>query len=251
MMQMPETIVQTPLDQPEPLPFPYNQSTYCRYERIEQRIETVRTLVVNTLLHDERDLSDVARREGARTPRRTSRASDTFRSRAQQHRRQRHPAVREPVTRQVHLSEVTEAAAEFRPQAIVLSGTLSDFDYYDPEMLKRFAEFIRTTNIPVLGICGDTSSSASASARTARRSTTRSRASGAPTASSSTSTASSGSPTRTTRSLRASTTATQDSGRTTRPRAASCASGRTTASNSTACPKASTSSRPPSRAATR
>jgi GMP synthase (glutamine-hydrolysing) len=155
MMQMPETILHTPLDQPEPLPFPYNQTTYCRYERIEQRIETVRTLVVNTLLRDERDLSDVARREwGAHAS--ANLARERYISGLALHNIVSNVTrlVREPVTQEVHLSEVAEAAEEFRPQAIVLSGTLSDFDYYDPEMLRRFSDFVHTTRTPVLGICG-------------------------------------------------------------------------------------------------
>jgi GMP synthase-like glutamine amidotransferase len=155
MMQMPEIMEQTPLDQPESLPFPFNQRNYCPYERIEQRIETIRVLVVNTLLREESDLSDVARREWG------ERAEGNLA-------RERYISglalanivgnvtrlVREPETTEVHLSEVTAAAKELRPQAIVLSGTLSDFDYYDPEMLSRFGDFVRTTKTPVLGICG-------------------------------------------------------------------------------------------------
>lgn len=54
-----------------------------------------------------------------------------------------------------HLSEVSrESIAEYAPDAVVLSGTLRDFDYYDPAMLQRFREFVTTTDIPVLGICG-------------------------------------------------------------------------------------------------
>ncbi|MCA1633514.1 MAG: gamma-glutamyl-gamma-aminobutyrate hydrolase family protein [Acidobacteria bacterium] len=155
MMQMPEIMEQVPLDQPEPLPFPFSQRTFCPYERIEQRIETVRVLVVNTLLREESDLSDVARNEWGR------RAAANLA-------RERYISglalgnivnnvtrlVRVPATNKVHLSEVAEAAAQFQPQAIVLSGTLSDFDYYDPEMLRQFSDFIRTTRTPVLGICG-------------------------------------------------------------------------------------------------
>src|SRR5205085_12655580 len=62
--------------------------------------------------------------------------------------------VEEPEIRVAHLSEAVEAAGEFAPEAIVLSGTLSDFDYYDPEMLRRFARFAVKTTIPILGICG-------------------------------------------------------------------------------------------------
>ncbi|MDQ3817348.1 MAG: hypothetical protein M3362_06615, partial [Acidobacteriota bacterium] len=35
-----------------------------------------------------------------------------------------------------------------------LSGTLRDFDYYNPEQIERFGEFIRSTRTAVLGICG-------------------------------------------------------------------------------------------------
>ena len=43
-----------PIDKPEPLPFPFNQRAFCRYEPIEKRIETARVLVVDDLLRDER-----------------------------------------------------------------------------------------------------------------------------------------------------------------------------------------------------
>jgi len=36
----------------------------------------------------------------------------------------------------------------------VVSGTLRDFDYYNPAVLETFAEFIRPCRIPVLAICG-------------------------------------------------------------------------------------------------
>ena len=42
----------------------------------------------------------------------------------------------------------------FRPDAIVMSGTFSDFDYYNPDHLDRFKSFIKQTKIPVLAICG-------------------------------------------------------------------------------------------------
>ena len=40
--------------------------------------------------------------------------------------------VKHPKTLTVHLSEVADAAEAFTPDAIVLSGTFSDFDYYNP-----------------------------------------------------------------------------------------------------------------------
>ena len=62
--------------------------------------------------------------------------------------------VKEPVTKIVHVSELPSAVEEFQPDAIVLSGTLRDFDYYKTELLSGFSDFIHHTPIPVLGICG-------------------------------------------------------------------------------------------------
>jgi GMP synthase-like glutamine amidotransferase len=62
--------------------------------------------------------------------------------------------VQNPKTLTVHLSELPEAARYFRPDAIVMSGTYSDFDYYNPDHLQKFAGFIKNTKTPVLAICG-------------------------------------------------------------------------------------------------
>lgn len=137
------------------LPFPFNQQTFCRYEPVEQRIEKARVLVVDNLLRDEGDLSEVARKEWGQAL-------------AAELRRERMIAgmaienilnnisrlVKQPDTRVAHVSEVAEVAAEFAPDAIVLSGTLRDFDYYTDAILEDFAHFIRETKIPVLAICG-------------------------------------------------------------------------------------------------
>lgn len=138
-----------------PLPFPFNQQTYCRYETIEQRIDDARILVVDNLLRDERDISPVA-------------ISEWGPNLASQLKRERMIAgmaieniltnisrlVKRPTTEVAHLSEVADAAKEFQPAAIVLSGTLRDFDYYKQSMLDSFGEFIRATKTPVLAICG-------------------------------------------------------------------------------------------------
>ena len=137
------------------LPFPFNQQTYCRYEPVEQRIEEARVLVVDNLLRDERDLSTVARAEWGNAL-------------TVQMRRERHIAgmaienivdnisrlVKRPTTEVAHLSEIGTAAETFKPDAIVLSGTLRDFDYYQQSILDEFGQFIRHTKIPVLAICG-------------------------------------------------------------------------------------------------
>src|SRR5215217_783836 len=127
-----QTTQHAPEERPDSLPFPYSQRPYCPYEPFEKRIRKIRVLVVNDLLRDESDLSDTARREWGE-------------SAAAKLERERYVSglavdnivnnikrlVVEPVVRVAHLSEAAEAAREFRPQAIVLSGTLSDFDYYD------------------------------------------------------------------------------------------------------------------------
>ena len=136
------------------MPFPF-QHTFCRYEPIEKRIEKARVLVVDCLLRDEDDLSDVARSEwGPAT--------------SAQIKRERYIAglalenilgnverlVKKPVTEVAHLATIATVAKKFKPDAIVLSGTLRDFDYYNPTALETFGDFIRTTKIPVLAICG-------------------------------------------------------------------------------------------------
>src|SRR5258707_1045550 len=62
--------------------------------------------------------------------------------------------VKQPATRIVHITALAETVDDFHPDAIVLSGTLRDFDYYKPEILDNFRRFIRETPTPVLGICG-------------------------------------------------------------------------------------------------
>jgi GMP synthase (glutamine-hydrolysing) len=136
-----------------PLPFPFK--TFCRYESIEKTIEAARVLIVDNLLRDEGDVSDVARHDwgkeiSAELKREREIASLAMQNIVTNVKR----LVKQPATRVSHVSEVAQAAAEFKPDAIVLSGTLRDFDYYRPEILETFARFITRTTLPVLGICG-------------------------------------------------------------------------------------------------
>src|ERR687893_1252098 len=110
------------IDKPEPLPFPFNQRPFCRFENIEKRVEAIRVLVVNSLLCEDEDASDVARAElGAKLPRRLEReryistlAVDNILGNVRR-------LVERPETQVVRLAEVASAAADFRPQAVVLS----------------------------------------------------------------------------------------------------------------------------------
>jgi len=139
----------------ELIPFPFTQQTFCRYEPVEQRIPAARILVLDSLLRDEADLSDVAR-------------EDWGEMLVAQLRRERLIAgmaienilnnvsrlVQNPTSEVAHVSAVAEAAEQFQPDAIVVSGTLRDFDYYQQSIIDRFGSFIRKTKIPVLAICG-------------------------------------------------------------------------------------------------
>ena len=141
--------------QSEKLPFPYNKSTYCRYEPIEKTIDHAKVLIVNDLLRYESDLSPLAHEDWDGTTKAkleferkvSSMACNNIAKNVLR-------LVKNPKTMTVHLSELADAAERFRPDAIVMSGTFSDFDYYNPDHIARFREFIHKTKIPVLAICG-------------------------------------------------------------------------------------------------
>jgi GMP synthase (glutamine-hydrolysing) len=137
------------------LPFPFNQHTFCRYEPIEKSIDGVRVLIVDNLLRDEGDLSDVARAEwGKEAAGHLKRERQIAELALQNIISNVQRLVKQPEARIVHVSALAAVAAEFQPDAIILSGTLRDFDYYRPEILSDFTDFIRVTTTPVLGICG-------------------------------------------------------------------------------------------------
>lgn len=143
------------VNQSESLPFPYNKSTYCRYEPIEKKVGHAKVLIVNDLLRYDSDLSDLAREEW----------QDSKESKLEFERMVSGMAcnniarnvlrlVKNPRTMTVHLSEIADAVEKFCPDAIVMSGTFADFDYYNPVHIASFTKFIRETKIPVLAICG-------------------------------------------------------------------------------------------------
>lgn len=143
------------LNTTEPLPFPFNQRTFCRYEPIEKSIDSIRVLVVDNLLRSEDDLSEIGKfelgkRAGSEIARERYIASLALENINNNITR----LIKNPEYHNVHLSETARAAEEYKPQAIVLSGTLRDFDYYRQEHLDSFKDFITHTTIPVLGICG-------------------------------------------------------------------------------------------------
>ncbi|HEX5603019.1 MAG TPA: hypothetical protein VFX63_10735, partial [Pyrinomonadaceae bacterium] len=137
------------------LPFPFNQQNFCRYEPVSQSIDEARVLVIDNLLRDERDLSSVARAEWGETLAAEMRRERLIAGMAVENILNNiSRLVKSPTTEVAHLSEVATAAKSFAPHAIVLSGTLRDFDYYQPSILDEFGQFIRETKTPVLAICG-------------------------------------------------------------------------------------------------
>lgn len=137
------------------LPFPFNKRTFCYYEPIEKRIDHARVLIVNCLLRYASDLSPLASQDWGDTVETKLRFERKVSSLACNNIAQNViRLVKNPKTLTVHLSEVAEAARDFAPDAIVISGTFSDFDYYNPAHLESFRAFITDTKIPVLAICG-------------------------------------------------------------------------------------------------
>ncbi len=139
----------------EDLPFPYNRRAFCRYEPIEKRIRHARVLIVNCLLRYESDLSPLALEEWKETIDSKLRFERRVSSMACNNIAQNViRLVQNPKTLTVHLSEVAQAAKDFSPDAIVLSGTFADFDYYNQAHLESFRSFVNETKIPILAICG-------------------------------------------------------------------------------------------------
>ncbi len=121
-----------------------------------RRIGAIRVVIVNNLIHEEADFSDVARAEPDFNEQAWLKRDRYISSLALPNIEQNVMNLAdEPEVLTLHLSEVTaEAIADFDADAVVLSGSLRDFDYYRPEMIAQFGEFVRSTTVPILGICG-------------------------------------------------------------------------------------------------
>ena len=137
------------------LPFPYNKQPYCKFEPVVRSIDHAKVLIVNSLLRYESDLSPMAHSEWNGSLAGKLRFENKVSALACNNIAQNvNRLVLNHKTMTVHLSEVSQAVRDFRPDAIVMSGTYSDFDYYNPAHMAAFKEFIHSTKIPVLAICG-------------------------------------------------------------------------------------------------
>jgi len=139
----------------EELPFPYNKQAFCKFEPVARSIPHAKVLIVNSLLRYESDLSDLARDEWASNIDSKLRFENKVSSLACNNIAQNvNRLVQNHKTMTVHVSELAQAVRDFEPEAIVMSGTYSDFAYYNADQLAAFSEFIHSTKIPVLAICG-------------------------------------------------------------------------------------------------
>ena len=139
----------------EELPFPYNKQAFCKFEPVVRSIPHAKVLIVNSLLRYETDLSDLALAEWRSNLDSKLRFENKVSSLACNNIAQNvNRLVQNHKTMTVHVSEIAQAVRDFEPDAIVMSGTYSDFDYYNPEHMRSFSDFIQSTRIPVLAICG-------------------------------------------------------------------------------------------------
>lgn len=129
---------------------------YCVFEMITPRIRTMRVALVDNLIADEKQYSAVAHREPDFNAGKWVRLERMIAGLAMGNIESNvRKLVMLPDVRTVHLSELNdELVRAFDPDAIVLSGTLRDFDLYAPELVEGFNQFIRQTRVPVLAICG-------------------------------------------------------------------------------------------------
>lgn len=133
-----------------------SDNSYCVFEIIKPRIKTMRVLLVDNLIADEDQYSDIARREPDFHAGKWVRLERMIAGMAMGNIENNvRKLISQPEIRTVHLSELNEATvAGFDPDAIVLSGTLRDFDLYSDEIIDGFNQFVRQTHVPVMAICG-------------------------------------------------------------------------------------------------
>ncbi|MEP7342430.1 MAG: gamma-glutamyl-gamma-aminobutyrate hydrolase family protein [Acidobacteriota bacterium] len=129
---------------------------YCVYEIIKPHIQSMRVMLVDNLVGDETQYSDVARHQPGFHAGKWVRLERMIAGMAMGNIESNvRKLIRQPEILTVHLSQLNEQTVrDFDPDAIVLSGTLRDFDLYAPELIENFNRFIKTTGVPVMAICG-------------------------------------------------------------------------------------------------
>lgn len=132
------------------------KKNYCHYRPLIKKIETISVLIVDNLLKSESDLSPTAVDEPDFNPMKWLREERHIAGLALENITQNIiKLVKQPRTKIVHLSELNESVIEaFNPDAIIISGTLRDFDLYNPKLLTSFERLVKRLTVPILGICG-------------------------------------------------------------------------------------------------
>jgi GMP synthase (glutamine-hydrolysing) len=123
---------------------------------LEKRIDTVRVIIVDNLLRSEEDFSETARRlpgfDSTAWLKRDRYIATLALANIENNVKN---LVERPEIRTLHLSDLSdENVADFDPDAILLSGTLRDFDLYSTTVVERASALLRSTSVPILGICG-------------------------------------------------------------------------------------------------
>ncbi len=131
-------------------------NNYCVYEPIVPEIKAIRVLTIDSLVSAEDQYSDVARSAPDFNAAKWCKLERKIAGMALANIESNiDRLVLNPTIKRVHFTELThELAQDFNAEAIILSGTLRDFDFYEPPLFARLDEFLRTTSIPILGICG-------------------------------------------------------------------------------------------------
>ena len=126
------------------------------FEPILPRIQAMRVLIVNNLIAEEEQYSAFAATTTGFNAKRWVELERKIAGLALANIEGNvRKLVRAPEIHTLHLSQLNQANVSLiDPDAIILSGTLRDFDFYDERLLQGFNEFIQTTRYPVLGICG-------------------------------------------------------------------------------------------------
>ena len=129
---------------------------YCVYEPIVPEIKAIRVLTIDSLVSAEDQYSDVARSapdfDAAKWCKLERKIAGMALANIESNIDR---LVVNPTIKRVHFTELThKLAQDFQAEAIILSGTLRDFDFYEPHLFAQLDEFLRTTSIPILGICG-------------------------------------------------------------------------------------------------
>ncbi|MBI4748597.1 MAG: gamma-glutamyl-gamma-aminobutyrate hydrolase family protein [Acidobacteria bacterium] len=129
---------------------------YCHYEPVRATIDRARVIVVDSLIYSTNDLSDVAAQEPDFNAEEWVKEERTIAGFAIGNIVQNvKKLVETPEVQVVSLAKISpQIIKDFDPDAIILSGTLRDFDMYQSSILQNVSSVLATTTVPVLGICG-------------------------------------------------------------------------------------------------